>query len=289
MEFYDFQKEIKSTNIELLFPDWKGEKENIVIFSPHDDDAILGAGYCLLCCLENHANIYIIIFHDGSAGYTNIKFKNRIVEIRRKETINAYKVLGISEKNIIRYDLPDFSGIHFLGWKLPWSTKEGLFSKNIENLRRIKATRLILPNGYREHLDHLAVYISAIFDGPQVGDSVIIDYGIPSKIKSYLQYSVWAKFSPENALINQRSPDIRANKAIVVNKKIEEKIIEALKEFKTQEDIISYILEVRKDRKIDANNRFIETYLEIDPRPRFNYTPYIEEIKKIDNYKHKRD
>ncbi|TFG01623.1 MAG: PIG-L family deacetylase [Promethearchaeota archaeon] len=285
--YYDLQLKNSSTNIEIVFPRWKHSDENLVIFSPHDDDVILGAGYILLAALRSGAKVYIIIFNDGSAGYSKIALKDEIISTRKLETLNALKILGIEKDKIIRFNIPDFSGIHYLGWKFPWKKEdnresEGLFSKVISTLRKIKATRLVFPNGYREHIDHTAVYLSAMFDGPQVGDSVIIDYGEPSEIHTFLQYSVWSKFSPENSILKKQDTRIRANKAISVNKEMEDIISEALREFKTQKEIISNIMNVRKERKMEDSERFIELYLSIDPRPQFNYNPYKKLISEID-------
>jgi LmbE family N-acetylglucosaminyl deacetylase len=287
MEFYDLHTRTKSIDINLIFPQWETDSERVVIFSPHDDDVILGAAYILLAILANTGEVYIVIFNDGSAGYTKPELKDKIVEIRREETYSALQQLGIEKQQIIRFEIPDYTGLHYLGWKLPWiktddEKNEGLFSKVVTTLRKINATRLIFPNGYREHIDHTAACLSAMFDGPQVGDAVVTDYGEPSKIKTYLQYSVWGKLSPEDALINKRNIEIRANRAIVVEKGIEQKIIDSLKEFKSQEDIISYILDVRKERKLENEKKFIELYLEVDPRPRFDYGPYKKLILDID-------
>lgn len=287
MEFYDLNSRVKSSSIDLLFPNWENGKENVVFLSPHDDDVILGAGYVLEACLKNHANIKIIIFNDGSAGYSDPSLKNEIFSIRKQETIEAFNVFGIGDEDIVRFEIPDFSGIHYLGWKLPWSeseekAEEGVFSRMISILRGFKTTRLLFPNGYREHVDHTAVYLSAIFDGPQVGDTVLIDRGSPSKIKDFMQYSVWSKFSPSDSLIHRRKSDIRANRAIVAEETTEQKIIESLKHFKSQEQIISYILDVRKERKLAEMTKYIELYLQMDPRPRFDYDPYKRLILDID-------
>ena len=172
-------------------------------------------------------------------------------------------------------------------WKLPWISNdnredEGLFSKLVSKLREIKATRLIFPNGYREHIDHTATSLCGTFHGPQIGDTVITDYGEPHKIKTFLQYSVWSKLSPEDALVNRRDTSIRANRAIVVNDAVEQNVQNSLMEFNSQQEIISYILGVRKERNLENSNRFIELYLDVDPRPRFDYNPYKELITEID-------
>ena len=287
MEFYNLQDQIKSNEIELIFPGWNYEDENVVIFSPHDDDAILGAGYLILACLEHKANVHVIIFCDGSAGYSILEHKQKIIKIRKKETQAALEVLGISRDHTFRFNLPDFSSIHHIGWKFPWvnsqdgEDKEGLFAKVVSDLRDLKTTRLILPNGYREHIDHTAVYLSALFDGPQVGDPVLIDHGNPIEINTFLQYSVWAKFSPENALIYNREGDIRANRAILVERQYENKIKASLEQFKSQAQIISNLIQRRESRKYESSNQYLEVYLEMDPRPRFDSRPYLNLINKI--------
>ncbi len=286
MEFYDLHSKKRSDNINLIFEDWNQKDERVVVFSPHDDDIVLGAAYASLAVLAHQGEVFVVIFNDGSAGYSKNEMKNKIVETRKKEANNALNALGIRKENVFRLDLPDFSGIHYLGWKFPWSKSEdsknqALFPNVISILRKIKATRLIFPNGYREHIDHTAACVSAMFDGPQAGDAVVVDYGIPSKIKTFLQYSVWSDLSPEDSLINNRDLKIRANRAIVVDKDLEEKVVESLKEFKTQQDIISHILDVRKGRKID-NNKFLEVYLKVEPRPQMDYDPYKRLILEID-------
>lgn len=285
-DFYNLAEKKKSTNINLLFDNWE-PGENVVVFSPHDDDCILGAGYLMSACLEKGANVYVIIFHDGCAGYSQPDLKDEIIEIRKKETISALDVLGVKETNIIRFNIPDFSGFIYLGWKLPWISddnreNEGLFPKLVSKLREIKATRLIFPNGYREHIDHTTASLCGIFHGSQIGDAIITDYGEPQKIKTFLQYSVWSKLSPEDALVNRRDIKIRANRAVVVKEAMENKIQKSLMEFKSQQEIISYILGVRKERRIENSNRFIELYLDVDPRPRFDYNPYKNLIREID-------
>ncbi|MFW6007205.1 MAG: PIG-L deacetylase family protein, partial [Halanaerobiales bacterium] len=155
MIYYNFNNKEKSQNIDLLFPEWKGEKEKIVVFAPHDDDAMLGAGYILTAAQREGAECYIFIYCNGACGYSNPEQKDEIVDIRKEETVNAYGKLGIEEDHIIRFDYPDFSAYSRIGWKLPGKEK-GNLEKTIRELRKIKATRVLIPNGYREHFDHKA-------------------------------------------------------------------------------------------------------------------------------------
>lgn len=261
---FDLKKELKG--IDQFFPDWNIDQgENIVIFSPHDDDGILGAGYLILDALESDANVHIMIFHNGNCGYSDVSKKEKIVEIRKKETFKAYESIGISTNNIIRLDLPDFSGNNFLGLYFPTQKNKfeplGPFEAIIRKLRELKTTRLIFANDFREHIDHTAVAYTGIYYGPQVGDKVVIDWGKPSKIKSFMQYSVWSKF------------DQMADFGIIADGNSEDKIRNAIKKWESQLEIIEGIIKSREERKV-FEDQFLEIYKSIDPRPKLDYTPY---------------
>jgi len=278
--FYNLSNKTKSNNISMIFPDWQGSNENIMIFSPHDDDALLGAGYLIKAAQFFEGQVYITIFNDGSTGYSRPELKNKIKKIRENESINAFSKIGITSENITRFNIPDFSGLQFLGWQ-DMHGNEGNFKKIVKLLRKLKITRLIMANGYMEHHDHTAVYISGIFDGVQAGDPIKIDWGEPSKIKTFLVYSVWGKFSPEDAILNKRDTSIRGNLAISVKENIEKEIQVAISQFKSQSDIIDVLTNIRKERKT-TDNKYLEVYLKMDPRPRFNSKPYIQLITEIE-------
>jgi len=55
-------------------------------------------------------------------------------------------------------------------------------------------------------MDHEALSYIGLYDGPQTGDPVIANMGEPFRIKSYLKYSVWGDFSPEDAFSTGRNP-----------------------------------------------------------------------------------
>lgn len=277
-EYYDLRKRTKSASIDAVFPGWEGENETIAVFSPHDDDGILGAGYAILAALENKAEVYVFVFCDGRAGYSAVSQKNGIVKTRKKETDRAYRVLGIEKGNIIRFDLPDFSVNSHIGWALP-GNKKGVFSSIITELRNIRTTRLLLPNGYREHPDHSAVSDIGRFDGPQAGDEILADRGEPSRIKSYLEYSVWADFSPEDMLLNHEAPGVRANLAVKTDIETEKKIFESIKKFASQKRVISSLVESRRNRI--CGNKAIEAYLSLDPRPFLDYKPCWNLVRQI--------
>lgn len=270
--YLDLSTGQESKSPELLFPAWSGPQERITVFSPHDDDALLGAGYLLLAMLTEGAALDLIIFCDGRAGYSRPQERESIIARRREETLSAYQHLGIKPSSLHRLDLPDFSLPHYLGWKLPHGA-EGLFARLIPLLRRLRPTRLILPNGWREHLDHTAVYLAGLFFGPQVGDAVLADWGQAPAVQSALVYSVWNDFPPSRA--GDRGP--RADRAIVAPAEVETRVQQGLHQFASQAEIISGLIQNRRGRV--NQDQALELYQTIELRPRLDYRLYWERLR----------
>jgi len=149
-------------------------------------------------------------------------------------------------------------------------------------LRQLKITRVLVPNGYREHLDHTATYMVGAFDTPQIGDPVMADWGQAEPIRSILQYAVWSDFSPEDAMVEGVDTEIRANRALKAPLEAEKNILRAMEEYQTQVKIISGLLKAREERII-SKNQVAEVFLSFEPRPRCEYRKYIHQIEMIDD------
>lgn len=277
-KYYNLNQGTIGESIDILFPSW-GKEETVAIFSPHDDDAILGAGYALLAALSMNVEVYVFIFCDGCGGYSSPEQKDSIVGIRREESTRAYAQLGIDKNHIFRLGYHDYSVTPYLGWKLPAGV-EGTLMDTLPRLREINATRLLIPNGYREHIDHDAVSQVGVYDGPQVGDPVLADLGEADPIKSYVKYAVWGDFSPWDSLMNARKTVLRGNRVIAAGDNIEEKIRNSVRQFKSQKDIIRDLIAYRDKRRFQ--NNYIEIYLDLDPRPTLDYKPYKNYLKQIE-------
>lgn len=276
--FYDLRAGRGSRDIDLLFPGWSPGDERILALSPHDDDALLGAGYAMAAVQANGGVVHLAICCDGSAGYSRVEDRDTIVETRRQESLAAYEVMGIPAGRVHYLGYPDFSLIGHLGWKLP-TGRLGTLQPFVTLLRRIRVTRLLVPNGYREHLDHEAAYDLGRYDGPQAGDPIGIDWGAPTAIRSTLQYAVWADLSPEDALVSGAPTSIRANRALVAPYALEERIAEALAAWRSQQQIIAGLLEQRRER--DCGGGMVELYLALDPRPKLDYAPYVAMLGRL--------
>ncbi len=266
-------------NLDIIFPNWQGESECLCVYSPHDDDAIIGAGYAMRAALDSGARVYVLIVCSGNAGYSTLDTKDTIVATRKRETLACYRTFGIPEENIIYLDFPDFSAISYVGWQLAHGG-EGHFRRTISELRAQRVTRILAPNHYREHIDHLAASMMATYDAPQCGDAVAVDFGEPNTVASVAEYSVWADLDPEDAMLNGRDSRLRANALAVAPPEVEEGVRLAIRKYETQQTIIADLVRQREERRL-PDGRYIEAYLKLDPRPRLNYQPYRDAVAKL--------
>lgn len=263
----------KSASLEALFPGWDGPNERVMVYSPHDDDAILGAGYAIRAAIEDGAEVFLTIVCNGHCGYSHPEEKDIIVETRRKEAYDCYESFGIPKDHILRLEFPDFSALQYVGLFLDENKREGHFKKTITTLRENRITRILVPNHYHEHIDHYAAYMIGAYDVPQAGDAILVDWAEPYTVKSTAQYSVWAELDPEDAILAGRDITLRASLVIAADPSVEDKVIAGIKAFPSQASVIEDLVAQRAARKL-SDGRFIECYLHLDPRPKFNFKPY---------------
>lgn len=278
-KYYNVDKKYVSSDISEIFPDF-GDNEVLAVMSPHDDDAIIGAGYAMLAAKEAGADVYVVIFCRGDAGYSTVEEKATIEEVRKRETFECYKRLGIPEDHILRLDFPDFSAFCNIGWEKADGTP-GDMPRILRFFRDKKVTRVMVPNHHREHIDHTAAHIMSSFDVPQAGDAALVDNGTPHVVKSVLEYSVWADLDPVDSLVSGRPSNLRANRILSVSADAEDKISDGIYAYESQAEIIKGLVSSRKERKT-GDGRFIEVYITLDCRPKINFAPYIEFVEKID-------
>lgn len=277
--FIDINRKLVSPDIETIFPGYIPGDERIAVLSPHDDDAIIGASYIMRAAMAAGAEVFVVIFCQGNAGYSHPNQKDTIVEVRKQETYNAYKKIGINANNIYHLDYPDFSVASNIGWFVP-ADMCGSFERMMRLLRTKRITRVLVPNANREHSDHTAVNKIGSFDSPQAGDPILVDWALPNIVRSMLEYAVWSDLSPEDALVCGRDLQLRANSLVVVPEIEEQLIVSGIAAYQSQGKIINDMIARRKERKM-KDGEYIEPYLIFDPRPKMNYSPYIAFAEKL--------
>lgn len=271
MEFIDFVSLSRSKKIELLFPGWK-KGEKVAFLSPHDDDVMLGAGYLVKAVKANGGIPLVFIFCKGDAGYSSADEKKTIVKTRKRETLKAYKKIGVQEGNLFHSEIPDFSLPPYVNRNLPQG--KGLFEEQVRLFRKEKISRVVFASGFYEHWDHSAVYQMGIYTSPQAGDPILADLGEPFAPKNYYVYSVWGDFEPEKSTRG----DIRADKGILVDRELENEMREAIQAFSSQEKIFQTIVDHREKRKSEAG--YLELYKTVSVRAPIDFKPYIDLLGK---------
>jgi LmbE family N-acetylglucosaminyl deacetylase len=271
MEFINFLKLKKDRHLSLVFPGWK-KSERVAFFSPHDDDALLGAGYLILAVRRAGGTPFIFVFCRGDAGYSTRPRKKDIVAQRKKEAIHAYGLLGVKAENIHFFDVPDFS----LPCRLDRrpACGEGVFDKTISALRRGRISRVVFSSGHYEHWDHTGVFHAGIYISSQAQDPILADLGKPRPVKTYLAYSVWGDFEPAWG-----GGGLRADLGILAAEKDEESIAKTIRSFASQSRIVRNIVDRRAARKTAQG--YLELYKSYQTRMPIDYAPYFDRLRKM--------
>jgi len=261
----------KRGRINLIFPGWK-KGERVAFFSPHDDDAILGAGYLILATLRSGGIPVVMVFCRGDAGYSTPAEKKGVVGRRKKEAVRAYGTLGFNKENIHFFNVPDFSLMAHLDRRPPWG--KGIFDKLISILRQGRISRVVFSSGYLEHWDHTRVFEAGVYTSSQAQDPILVDLGRPHPVTTYLAYSVWGDFEPAPA--GQKT---RADLGILATDEDEKRVMTAIREFTSQARIIKNIVAHRQRRKTQGG--YLELYKTIKLRQPIDYALYFDLLKKI--------
>ena len=273
MEFVDFRRSERSRDLGLIFPGW-GPGERVGFLSPHDDDAILGAGYLLRAVAAAGGIPSVFVFCRGDAGYSKVEDRDAIVGRRRKEAIAAYAALGAEGDRIRFFGAPDFALMSSLD-RRP-AGEDGLFDELIRTFRRERISRVVFSSGHFEHWDHTAAFFMGVYSIPQAGDPILADLGPPCEIRSYLAYSVWADF----ALADDGERILRADCGILAPVEEEQTVRRSIAAFGSQGQILEKTT-ARDREKRRFGNAYLELYQRAPVRKPMDYAAYFERLKTI--------
>ncbi len=220
---------------------WQGEKESFMIVSPHDDDAVLGAGLLIQLAQRENVPVYIIIVTDGSMGYCSFNQKESIAKIRQQETFEAYESLGVPRENIIWLGYPDCQINNYrgrsksnAGEKLEIKGFKGLQNSFTYYLRKISPTQCFLPTCNDLHPDHRIVYDEFLISVFHAGGDIWPELGEPLRKIPYIhEAAVYCDFSSPPTL------RITTPKSYLDNK------LNAISFFRSQKQISSLVENVR--------------------------------------------
>jgi LmbE family N-acetylglucosaminyl deacetylase len=220
---------------------WQGKKERFLIISPHDDDAVLGAGLLIQLAKRENVPVHILIVTDGSMGYCSDQEKDNIAEIRRSESYKCYQSLGVPKKNIVWLGfadcrLNDYRGRRADKPKSPGLIRDytGLQNSFTYHLRKIKPTQCFLPTSNDLHPDHRIVYEEFLISLFHAAGNIWPELGRPIATVPYVNtYAVYCDFNAPPTL-RMRTP-----------MSLLEKKLKAISAFRSQRQISSLIENVR--------------------------------------------
>lgn len=85
---------------------WRGK--TVLVFTPHPDDELFGAGGTLALLARNGNRIIVVIYTNDNKGSFDLEMTSeRLARIRKAEEEAALGVLGIPKENIIWLGYPD--------------------------------------------------------------------------------------------------------------------------------------------------------------------------------------
>lgn len=165
----DFQLTLKSngnrtesSQLREIFSNWN-ENERWLFLAPHDDDLCMGSSLLMLKALEEKIPVRCVITTDGRMGYGSTVSKEDIVAVRKKETDDSFKILGIDDVHFLNF--PDCSLHLYSGCRTAVEGdpcviegQTGIQNAYVAQLRDFRPTRVFVPAGSDLHPDHKMVY-----------------------------------------------------------------------------------------------------------------------------------
>lgn len=160
--------------------------KNILCFSPHPDDEILGCGGSLIKAIAMGCNVYICYLSMGENG-SPIDSPRKLTRIRKREVISLINFLKIPEKNIYFLNIPD-NEIDQHDLKN--------FKKIIKIVRTIKPDLVYLPHELEKSLDHSEANKLVVRALDMSGSNNFNECGKNTWwVENVLAYEVWTPLS----------------------------------------------------------------------------------------------
>jgi len=225
-----------------VFDQWEVGQERWMFVSPHDDDAVIGAGLTIQVGMAAGAEVYVVITTDGRMGYCRIPQRRTITRIRSEEAREAYRMLGLPPERLRCLGFPDcnlnaYRGRHFttIGDPTEIEGASGLQNAFPYVLRQIRPTRVFLPTPTDLHPDHRIVYEEMLISLFHAQGSIWPELGSPIvRIPVVYEFATYCDF-PE-------PPQIR----LVTPVAFLERKLEAIQCFASQEQI-EVLVKVQRD------------------------------------------
>jgi LmbE family N-acetylglucosaminyl deacetylase len=86
--------------------------QTILVFAPHPDDEVIACGGTILKRVDAGCRVHICFATDGSQSHRAVLNlddppPDKLIEIRKREALNAAAILGVPAENITFVGAPD--------------------------------------------------------------------------------------------------------------------------------------------------------------------------------------
>jgi LmbE family N-acetylglucosaminyl deacetylase len=236
---------VSTTNVAKLFSDWRGSDERWMFVSPHDDDAVIGAGLAFQAGLAEGATVHAVVVTDGRMGYCDFDRRWEIIGIRHAEAERSYGILGLPAGHLRFLGFPDCSlnpyrGRHFAADGEPTAIAGGGGLQNAitHALRQIRPNRVFLPTSADLHPDHRIVHEETLISLFHAQGNIWPELGEPTaEVPKLYEFACYCDFPQPPAIRIDAPPAMLERK------------LDAIRAFASQEQI-ELVVDIQ--RKIGA-------------------------------------
>lgn len=222
---------------------WQQSRECFLFVSPHDDDVIIGGSLMIQSALKEKVPVYVAVVTDGAMGYCSMDEKDTISDIRRRETFESFKVLGVPKKNIFWLGFPDCQLANYRGRRPALADDAaqsqgftGMQNAFTELLRRVRPNQVFMPTRADLHPDHVIVHEELMISCFHAAGSIWPELGEPLENIPYLhELAIYCNF-PTPPKLRLHAPDWAM-----------EKKLQAVAEFRSQKQIAGLVESLKKN------------------------------------------
>ena len=236
------QGTISSSDPAMIWSDWQGDSEKWLFIAPHDDDIVAGAGLTFLAGVQLGIDIHAAVMTNGRMGYCLPEMFETIKQVRHREARESFFFLGLPESNLYQFDYDDGDLPHKAGRWLTDDPKDtraiagavGLQNTMVWLLRKVRPTRVFMPNRLDLHPDHSIVNQEMVMSVFHAQGLIWPELGPPITIPMLYEYATYNDF--------MSAPTLRVR----VSDDLVEKRLAGLALYKSQMQIDLVVHEIRK-------------------------------------------
>lgn len=172
-------------------------------FSPHDDDLCIGAGLLMQAAVQAGVDVQCVIVTDGCLGYCQAGQKADIVEVRRAETLDSFRILGIQPDQVTFLGFPDGGLTRFIGRRPALECEPqvagytGLQNAFTHTLRELRPTHVFVPTKMDLHPDHQMTHNELMISLFHASGKIWPELGDPLDVPQVHEMAVYCDF-PED-------------------------------------------------------------------------------------------